>query len=135
MSRITQWQKDSEFFIPNENFIALAHAIAKSIDEVPIHYNNHNEAMRYITEYFNENQWGICYDESGLSDLQWGFKDSYGSDESEYSFFEPMIPYIKKGSYIEMKDEEGYHWRWIFTGAKMKEVTPTITWIDSLTLE
>jgi len=44
------------------------------------------------------------------------------------SMFSKIAPYVKDGSYIEMRGEDGYHWKYIFSDGKCKEVTAKVSW-------
>jgi len=45
-------------------------------------------------------------------------------------FFRTIAPFVKAGSYIEMTDDEGDRWRWVFDGKTCKEVQADIVWIE-----
>lgn len=47
---------------------------------------------------------------------------------SEKNMFNIIAPFVKNGSFIEMHDEYGGLWRWVFDNGKCTEVTPNIKW-------
>jgi len=42
--------------------------------------------------------------------------------------FKAIAPFVEPGSYIEMRGEDGAHWRWIFEDGDVKEKVATVTW-------
>jgi len=47
---------------------------------------------------------------------------------SEGHFFEAIAPFIKDGSWIEWRGEDGAEWRWFFTGGTVVEQSATKIW-------
>jgi hypothetical protein len=48
----------------------------------------------------------------------------------ENTMFQAVAPYVKDGSFIEMRGEDGTLWRWVFADKKCKEVKAEVTWPD-----
>jgi hypothetical protein len=46
----------------------------------------------------------------------------------ESVLFEQLAPFIKAGSFVDWRGEDGMHFRWMFDGETMKEVQGTITY-------
>ena len=42
--------------------------------------------------------------------------------------FQVLAPYVKEGSYIVMRGEDGHTWRWYFDGQTCREQVAKITW-------
>jgi len=40
-------------------------------------------------------------------------------DADTISLLQVIAPFVKKGSFIEMKNHDGNHWRWLFDGGKI----------------
>jgi hypothetical protein len=51
-----------------------------------------------------------------------------GKSHTEQQDFEAIAHLIRKGSYVDWRGEDGYLYRWFFTGEKLIEQTATITW-------
>jgi hypothetical protein len=47
---------------------------------------------------------------------------------SEQEIFQVIAPFVKDGSYIEMRGEDGTQWRWIFEEGKVREEEALITY-------
>lgn len=54
------------------------------------------------------------------------YDDYIGYDDT--SLFNSIAPYVQNGSFIQMIDEEGRQWRWVFNNGKCKQVQPKIVW-------
>lgn len=49
----------------------------------------------------------------------------------EHYVLEAIAPFVEDGSYIDMKGEDDYYWRWSFRNGTLQELGATIDW-DSL---
>jgi hypothetical protein len=47
---------------------------------------------------------------------------------AEDHFFSVIAPFVKDGSFIEWRGEDGAEWRWFFTGGKVSEQSATKIW-------
>lgn len=52
--------------------------------------------------------------------------EAIGYDDTP--LFNSIAPYVRNGSFIQMIDEEGNQWRWVFDNGKCKQVQPKIVW-------
>lgn len=52
--------------------------------------------------------------------------EKYSGDEE--LFLDAISPYVKHGSYIEMRGEEGEIWRWVFLNGHVEEHYATISY-------
>lgn len=48
----------------------------------------------------------------------------------EEILFNLLAPFVKSGSYIEMRGEDGERWRWVFDNGQFKTVTAKVVWED-----
>lgn len=48
--------------------------------------------------------------------------------EDDLYAFKEIAPYVKEGSFIEMKGEDGAKWKWIFENGTCREVTAKFIW-------
>ena len=48
----------------------------------------------------------------------------------EYSMFREIAPFVRDGSFIEMRGEDSLVWRWAFRGGQCHEVDPL--WLEPL---
>lgn len=48
----------------------------------------------------------------------------------DVEIFGLIAPYVKRGSYIEMRGEDGATWRWNFDGKEVREIYPDVAWPD-----
>jgi len=69
-------------------------------------------------------RWSLELDDSGNA-IGICFKgEKLGDDEF---LFQTLAPFVKRGSYIDMRGEDGALWRWKFDGKTMKEQTGKVT--------
>jgi len=86
------------------------------------------EAKHYskVNERLEDCDYVPLTDKDGnITDLDFvGDEVSTGEDE----MFEKIAPFVRDGSFIEMRDEDGEMWRWVFFGGKAREIVPKIIW-------
>lgn len=46
----------------------------------------------------------------------------------DLEMFQKIAPYVREGSFLEMRGEDGEQWRWIFRGGKCEEVRAKVSW-------
>lgn len=46
----------------------------------------------------------------------------------DFAKFRSIASYVKDGSFIEMIDEQGEQWRWVFKDGTCCEITPKVSW-------
>ena len=56
-----------------------------------------------------------------------GFYDNKTGDEDV--FFEYLAPFVRSGSYVEWRGEEGEQWRWLFEDGKVTSQEAKIVWV------
>lgn len=92
----------SEFFVPTENVgRVLAHIYNKPFD-FKFDKDGNLVKLDYTAEW-------LCTD---------------------MSFMHKIAPYVKDGSYIHMKGEDGAEWKWTFNNGKFREVRARTVWDD-----
>jgi len=73
-------------------------------------------------------RWDPEYDSSGnICNLQFN-GEKYGDEDI---LFKAIAPYVKPGSYIRVRGEEGEHWSWDFNGKTCEENGADIDWHDN----
>lgn len=70
-------------------------------------------------------RWEASLDEDGNIDDIYFRGEKYGSDND---LMDAIAPFVKCGSYIQMRGEEGEIWRWTFKSGKMIEKSAKIVW-------
>jgi len=77
-----------------------------------------------LEDAFRAWRWAIDIDENTGDAVAIEFEgDKLGDDEK---FFKAIAPFVEDGSYIDMIGEDGYAWRWLFGGGKLKEISGEI---------
>jgi hypothetical protein len=135
--------KESYFHINKENKEKALEAIKKLIEHVDklgggFVSNNGIRTNHYawvdmnfvnaetLTEAMKCWRWSLENEEGNIVNIQFE-GEKLGDDEI---LFEAIAPFVEKGSYIEMRGEDGTHWRWIFDGEHCKEKTGRLSWDD-----
>lgn len=135
-------ENDCVFFIDKTNIPELIKAI-KALAEDPSkmtggryhlgkkterHYsfvNNSFVDTDDIEKIFDIWRWAISLDDDGnIVDI--GFRGEKSGDDN--MLFQAIAPYVKEGSYIEMRGEDGAMWRWVFKNKTCGEIYPKIEW-------
>lgn len=80
---------------------------------------------RCLEGALDEWDWGTSHDEEEniIGILFQGEK--LGDD---LKLFEAIAPFVRSGSFIEMRGEDGSMWRWKFKDGEVKEVYPRVEW-------
>ena len=103
---------DCVFFIPAKDVVTALTAL--------------NEGMPPTLEYgaLHAARWFFTQNENG--DVTYiGFDGEKGRCDDE---LEPLAPYVKDDSYVEMLGEDGARWRWIFKNGKIVTKDAKLTW-------
>lgn len=109
-------QKDSQFLLKATNWQAAADAVNDKLTLDP---------TGSLDEELLRAGWEPSFgDGSDVVDLQW----QGGSDYGDQELLTVIAPFVEEGSYLQMFDEDGNHWRWVFTGGTVKLVEPQIIW-------
>ena len=126
------WQDDCNFVIKAANFPAALQAIKDLIlNKENIDDGSWSREVRYSwadTDAVMESETLI----DALSAWRWDAHTGWGGDIYFISFtgeksgqdkflFQAIAPYVKNGSYICMRGEDGALWRWYFEGGVCKE--------------
>lgn len=69
--------------------------------------------------------WSLEFDDD---DNVTGIEHLNEYEGQEKKLFVALAPYVKPGSYIQMRGEDGELWRWYFDGTTCTEQEPAITW-------
>lgn len=123
--------REFKFFIANENKAAALQAIKNLAGKET--YGSHFAWVstemflkaKNLEKAMSVWRWGISENENGdIDEIQFN-GEKLGDDEL---LFKAIAPFVKEGSYIEMRGDDNAIWRWYFTGKDCIELTPTITW-------
>lgn len=84
-----------------------------------------------FAELMAECWWSVEYDEDenvvGITFE--GEKQGYCEEEA----LEVIAEYVKEGSYVEMKGEDGERWKWEFRNGKLETIRGKVVWEDDET--
>jgi len=118
---------DNEFFIKNENKAGALLALKCLSSQNRLDWTSQGEIKksRSLKGALEECRWDIDFDEED-NVIEIDFTgEKLGSDEA---IFNAIAPFVKEGSFIEMRGEDGEMWRWVFENGNCKEVKPKIKW-------
>lgn len=132
-------QTASRFFIPQEY-----HGIAlKAIKDFMLQNYTADGGMQVIRSYSWVDTDEVIRSET-LQDALYAWRweaSEYSSDGdidgiyfrgeksgADDELFRVIAPYVKEGSYIAMRGEDGALWRWYFNGQRCIEQTGTVIW-------
>lgn len=103
---------EQKFFIPAKDVIVALTAL--------------NEGYPPTIQYgeLAAGRWGFTKNKNGDVDAII-FNGEKGRDDEE---LEPLAPYVKNDSFVEMMGEDGARWRWIFKNGKIITKDAKITW-------
>jgi hypothetical protein len=135
-------QVDHNFFIDNKHIpslIATIHSLSKdesnmsggSFDSSQKIYSCYSWVNMSFTDYndikeiFKCWRWHIDQDENGNIDSINFEGQKLGDDDI---LLRAIAPYVKDGSYIEIRGEDNSLWRWAFKNGKFMETYPNISW-------
>jgi hypothetical protein len=72
-----------------------------------------------------ELRWPVDEDEDGnITSIN--FEGEKAGDEMK--FFAAIAEHVDDGCFIEMHGEDGSRWRWVFSGGKVAEKSPSVSW-------
>lgn len=77
-----------------------------------------------LEEALDEWRWEADLDNDGNITKLSFVGEKLGDDKH---LFNVLAPYIEDGSFIEMRGEDGYMWRWIFENGMCKEIEGKVT--------
>lgn len=135
-------QVEQDFFIAAKNIPDVVKAIHKlwGKDDLMGGSCYHNNVTTYhyswvdmsfnkkdnIKDVFDCWRWHIEADPKTKDIIKIYFDGEKLGDE--YVLFCAIAPYVKSGSYIEMRGEDNDNWRWAFQDGKCMEIRPTVSW-------
>jgi hypothetical protein len=70
-------------------------------------------------------RWEPALDEAGNIEYLYFQGEKWGDDDK---LFRAIAPFVKCGSYVAFRGEDGLMWRFLFEGGKIKEQTAEIVW-------
>ena len=128
------YQEDSDFFIKakdKDGALAAIRALAGKetiTDSSGRHFSWVSQGFEKSPTFntiMGEWRWQVSEDTNG-DVVAISFEGEKIGDEE--TLFKAIAPFVKKGSFIEMRGEDGLMWRWIFDGKTVKEITAKIMW-------
>lgn len=130
-------QTDSSFFIDKKDFDKALAAVKalKNVNALLVSGASMSRRYSWVQENFDEAKtlpdilkawrWQAQLDkEENISDLNFT-GEKLGE---EMILFEALAPYVKNGSYIEMRGDENSLWRWVFENGSVVDKTPRVSW-------
>ena len=142
-------QLDTNFFLPVEHLDTLVQdAKALLTKEAKDSYGARGYTWRgeYITKHYSwVDEQGVL-DGKTFAEIASGFRWSLEEDEEgnvtdfifsgekyggdELVFLNTIAPYVKEGSFIEFRGEDGEQWKWYFNGNTCEEYFAEIIYSD-----
>jgi len=125
-------QREADFFVAKDNLQPMLKAIqdlhgSETIgDSSGRHFSwvdNDFHAIDDPIEMLGEWRWNAEKDDDGNIDTIYFGGEKLGDDNI---LFNAIAPFVREGSYIEMRGEEGDRWRWCFDGTTMTEKNANI---------
>lgn len=130
-------QVGADFFIAKENFpdvVRAIHNLANYPEKMggrsagKPHYSwigDNFDKINDIEEIFQYWRWEVYLDDDGnICDLN--FEGSKLGDD--HILLNAIAPFVREGSYIEMRGEDNEHWRWVIHQGKIKIQYPEVIW-------
>jgi hypothetical protein len=129
---------DSDFFIPKSKKAAALKAIKALAGKETINMGGSGPHFSWVTtsEFVEAKtlgsavrawRWYVDEDDKGnVTGI--GFNGEKLGDDN--LLFDAISPFVRKGSFIQMRGEDDHMWRWVFDGKSMHEVSPTISWSE-----
>jgi hypothetical protein len=135
-------QEDAEFFISKDNFdrcLAAIKGLMGQEDKMTgeswsggvqtgrwFYWVDTEKvlAAQTLIEALGAWQWEAVTSDGDIVDILFQ-GEKLGADDN---LFETIAPFVKCGSYIEMRGEEGELWRYFFKGGKMFHKEPIVSW-------
>ena len=132
-------QVNSQFRIERKNFGKALLAIkalagAETVtDGSGRHFswvNNEYLGAETLAEAIDAWRWHAEVDGDAGDIIDISFRgEKYGDDDA---FFKAIAPFVAKGSFIEMRGEEGACWRWFFDGYTVHEQSGHVVYDEAL---
>ena len=136
-------QTDCRFFVPADQVQPMLKAVQNLAhkdelmsggsyhggEKVSCHYSWVDMSFAHlqdIVEVFRCWRWSIERDEQTGDIVDIGFAGQKLGDD--FVLFNTIAPFVKAGSFIEMRGEDNAIWRWQFNGTSCVEKSPTIVW-------
>jgi hypothetical protein len=116
-------QVDGSFFIAS----ADAHKAVKAMQELGKErkWDFEFDKLDCLPDILNEWCWELDVAESGnIRGIQFTGEKS----RDELDMFKAIAPFVKAGSFIEMRGEDGCMWRYVFDGTTCNEVYAKVSW-------
>ena len=124
---------DSEIFIPGEDIGSVHKALIdlakKNSGRIPYVDTEVISRSKTLEDAFEEWSWKAeFYYDGELTNLYFVDAQKVGAEDM---LFETIAPWVKDGSYILVRGEEGEVWRWFFNEGVCKVQHGTIVFEDS----
>ena len=122
---------DSRFFISKNNkpkaLDALKALARGSMEKIGFTHPGDILDCIYLEDALSKCRWSCTHnDNTDIIGLDFE-GEKHGQD---HRFFEAISPFVGDGSYLEMRGEDGSHWRWSFNRGKFKEIDAKVSWGD-----
>jgi len=128
------YQQETEFFVAKDNLVAMMEAIRALHGKESVkdgggsHFSWVDYDFHTITDpvkMLEEWRWDAKQDQNGnIASLHFT-GEKYGDDKL---LFQTIAPFVRAGSFIQMRGEDGAQWRWVFDGQEMTEQQAKVTW-------
>jgi hypothetical protein len=127
-------QEETEFFVSKDNLLSMMEAIRALHGKETItdsggrHFSWVDHKFHTITDpikMLRAWRWDAEQNQEGNIDFLHFRGEKYGDDPV---LFQAIAPFVRAGSYIQMRGEDGGRWRWCFDGQKMTEQQAKATW-------
>lgn len=117
---------DSTFTIPADKMDAalLALKAASAQDSFRWTDNVSIQEATTLSDAMDECGWPVEVTETGVTDITF-VREKIGD---EHRIFTALAQFVNAGCFIEVTGDGTDRWRYVFDGATMKEVHPTVTW-------
>ncbi len=121
---------ESKFHVSAKNVALLANDLRQYVDGWDFttrckSFTNDDLDKDIIQMFFSGTPWEVSFENNEVVSLSFENGQKVGDSEEMFTYF---AEYVSAGSYIEIHDEHGDLFRWVFRGEKMVEIYPTITW-------
>jgi hypothetical protein len=135
-------QEESEFFIAANDIASAMQAMRELSIQTDKMSGASYQGGKVVSRHFSWVDMDYAQKTSFPKMLEcWGW-EPYVDDEGniasiefqrtklgdEVHLFKALAPFVKEGSFIQMRGEDGSLWRWTFDGKKMLEKFGTVVW-------
>lgn len=136
-------QEEAEFTIPKENFSRCLEAIKGLMNNTDKMTGGAWTGGQQVARWFAWVNTEEVLSAENLADAldAWRWEAEVGPNGdiidilfrgeksgSDDVLFTAIAPFVKCGSYIQMRGEENEVWRWIFSGGKLQEKYAKLVW-------